>query len=96
MANSSGFFNRGGGMSATYFYFWGGYIGTIIAAIVMGKIIKYVFSKDSYLCNILKLTITVYTIRWFVYYPIAFFRTALFITILCYTIFEIIKKRRVK
>ena len=99
IARQNGFLNKGGGMSSTYFYFWGGFIGTIIFAFIVGKIIKYVFSHDTKLTNIFKVTITVFTIRWFVYYPIAFFRTALFIPFVCYYLFNLfnnmlLKKRK--
>lgn len=92
IANSSGFINKGGGMSLTYFYFWGGLIGTIIFAFIIGRIIKYVFSNKNKLCNIFKITLTIFTIRWFIYYPTAFFRTAIFVPLICYYILYFFNK----
>ena len=89
MATSSGFYNAGGGMSSSYFYYWGGYLYTIIFAVIFGLIIKNVFKKDSELCNILKITITVFSIRWLIYYPIAFFRTAIFVPMVLYFVIKI-------
>lgn len=84
LANSAGFINKGGGMSHTYFYFWGGYIGTIVFAIIIGRMIHYIFNKSTPISKILQITITVFAIRWFVYYPTAFFRTAILVPIFCY------------
>ena len=84
LANAAGFVNKGGGMSLSYSYFWGGILGTILLAIIIGIIINIVFSHNNKLCNVLKITLTIFTIRWFVYYPTAFFRTALIVPIVCY------------
>lgn len=100
LANSSGFINKGGGISHTYFYYWGGYIATVIFAIIIGKIIKRVFNSETAISNILKISITVFSIRWFLYYPSALFRTALLIPIICWVICElftkVIKKNNIK
>lgn len=92
IANANNFTNKGGGMSLTYFYFWGGIAGSILFAIIMGRIINYIFSHNDKLNNILKITLTIFTIRWFIYYPVAFFRTAIFIPIICYYIFLLFNK----
>ena len=83
LADSNGFANSGGGMTHTYFYYWGGYIATIIGAILIGRIIHYIFNKDNEYTKILRVTVTIFLIRWFLYYPIAFFRTAIIIPIVC-------------
>lgn len=100
LANSYGFINKGGGMSHIYFYYWFGFVGTILGAFLVGKIINYVFNREKKYCNILKITITIFLIRWFIYYPVALFRTAIIVPLFCYSIFEIfnaliIKKRKV-
>lgn len=90
IANSSGYINKGGGISHNYYYFWGGIIGIIIFAIIIGRIINYVFNNDTKINNILKITISIFTIRWFLYYPVAFFRTALLVPIMVYMVLKII------
>lgn len=89
IARDAGFLNKGGGMSHTYFYFWGGYLGTIIGAIVMARIINYIFNKETKLGYILRVTITIFLIRWFIYYPVAFFRTAIIVPAVAYLVFRI-------
>ncbi|MBR3595294.1 hypothetical protein IKL45_03655 [Candidatus Saccharibacteria bacterium] len=93
MADAAGFLNKGGGLSSNYFYFWGGFIGVIIFAIIIGRIINYVFSHNSKLCDIFKITLTIFSIRWFVYYPTAFFRTALFVPLVGYYISKFFSNR---
>lgn len=92
LANSFGIINKGGGMTHTYLYYWGGYLGTVIGALLMGNICKKVFGSNNRLNNILSVTIIIYSIRWLIYYPIAFFRTALLIPLLVYFICEVLNK----
>ena len=92
IANAAGYINKGGGMSHVYFYYWGGYIGTVIFGIIMGKIIRYIYNSDTEITNILKITIAIFLIRWYVYYPVAFFRTAILVPAICYVLCNLFKK----
>ena len=65
---------------------------TIIISFVIGRIINYVFNNDNSCNSILKITITIYVIRWWVYYPIALFRTALLIPLVCFAFCKIFEK----
>lgn len=89
IANKSGFINKGGGMSHVYFYYWGGYFFTALFALVIGRIINYIFNKDENSANLLKITVTVFLIRWFVYYPVALFRTAILVPLVCNFMFSV-------
>lgn len=82
LANIYGFRNSGGGMSNTYFFYWGGYIGTIIGAIIVGRIIHYVFNSDKKSDYIFQITITILSFRWILYNPTSFFRTAILVPII--------------
>ena len=84
LATNAGFANKGGGFSASYFYFWGGYLGTIIGSFIMGRIIHKIFNKKTKLSNLLAILIIAFSLRYIMYYPVAFFRTALIIPIILY------------
>ena len=100
LALNAGFVNKGGGMTHAYLYFWNGYIGTLIFSFIIGKIITKIFNSDKNYAIILRVTITIFSIRWIVYFPIALFRTAIFVPLLCFTITEyfndILNKRQNK
>ena len=93
MANANKFVNKGGGMSHTYFYYWGGFIATILFAILMGRIINKIFNSRSELCAILRVTVTIFLIRWMLYYPVAFFRSALLIPLVVFVALSFIDGR---
>lgn len=99
-SKNNGFFNRGGGISSTYYYYWFGYIGTIIFAIIMGVIIKKIFSSELEISLILSYVITIFSLRWFLYFPVAFFRTAIIVPLVCYLIVNLFdqmsKKQKIK
>ena len=89
LARTAGFVNQGGGFSHTYFYYIGGYIGTIVISIVIARIINKIFNSASELSDILKITVIIYSLRWFIYYPFTLTRTALLIP--CFIYFVISK-----
>ena len=86
LARKNNLINAGGGMTHSYFYFWGGYLFVLIAGILFGIIINKIYSSSSRICYYLQILIIAFAIRWLVYYPIAFFRTTLFIPLVAYTI----------
>lgn len=81
---SGGFFNRGGGMTHAYLYFWFGIIGTIIGALLMGIITYKVFISKHISAIFFQMLIIVFSMRWYVYFPQIFFRTCLIIPAICY------------
>lgn len=89
LARTAGFVNQGGGFSHTYFYYIGGYIGTITISIIIARVINKIFNSSSEFSNILKITVIIYSLRWFIYYPFTLTRTALFIP--CFIYFVISK-----
>lgn len=89
IANASGFVNKGGGMSHIYFYYWFGYLGTIIFGIIIAKIINYAYNHQNKMANIMQLMIITFLFRWFLYYPITFFRTALIIPAVLFVLCEL-------
>ncbi len=93
MANANKFVNKGGGMSHAYFYYWGGFIATVLFAILMGRIINKIFNSRSELCAILRVTVTIFLIRWMLYYPVAFFRSALLIPVAAFVVLSFIDGR---
>lgn len=99
-SKNSGFFNRGGGISSNYFYYWFGYVGTIIFAIIMGLSIRKIFSSELEIALILSYAIIIFSLRWFLYFPVAFFRTAIIVPLVCYLIVNLFdqmsKKKKIK
>ncbi len=89
IANANGFVNKGGGMSHIYFYYWFGYLGTIVFGLIISKIINYAYNHQNKIANILQLMIIIFLFRWFLYYPITFFRTALIIPTVLYVLCEL-------
>jgi hypothetical protein len=86
--------NGGGGLYPSYFYFWGEYIGVIIGAIILGFIIRHVFISDKPYNKLMQYCITIMSFRWYLYTPMTFFRTSIFVFsflyLLCF-IFNMIK-----
>jgi len=74
--------HSGGGIFPFYFYFWFGWIGTVIAGILMAKYITFFTKQISELGKIMFITILIYTPRWFLYSPINAFRPLLFVLII--------------
>ncbi len=96
LARSNHFMNKGGGMSHVYYYYWGGFAVTVIFAIAMGRIIHSIFNSDSDIGSIFRIMVTIFLIRWMLYYPSAFFRTAIFIPTIAYACLSIIDGRTYK
>jgi hypothetical protein len=86
------FHNGGGGMYPSYFYFWGGYIGAIFGAIILGIIIRNVFTKKTSFYMLMQLYLTVMAFRWYLYTPITLFRTSILIFCMVYLICHIVSK----
>lgn len=90
-------YNAGGGLYPSYFYFWGEYIGIIVGAIILGFIIKRVFTKKSTYSVIMQFFLTVMCFRWYLYTPMTLYRTSLLVFstlyLLCYVFNKITSKK---
>jgi hypothetical protein len=85
-------FNRGGGFTYSHFYYWFGYLGVVVFSFIMGVMIKRVYKNNDRLSKVLQLTVSAFAMRWYVYYPIAFFRSALLIPAVLYFACDIYDK----
>lgn len=84
------FFNIGGGLLPTHFYFWMGWLGVIIIALIIVFIANNLGSGDSNYLKILSLGITITVPRWYLYSPLNLFRGPLVLTTILFIIFSII------
>lgn len=80
------YYNGGGGLYPSYFYFWGQYLGVIIGAIILGFILYKVFSKKTPYYLLLQYYLTIMCFRWYLYTPMTFFRSTIFIFSLLYAL----------
>ena len=85
-------FNRGGGLTSSFFNFYFGYIGVVVAGLVIGAVVRKLSARDTLLCNLLTTTLMCFFIRWYVYYPIALTRTALLVPVVIYVAYCILSK----
>lgn len=76
---SSELYNGGGGLTSTYWYFWFSYFGCVFGGILMGIIAGATGARRNNSMTILYICIVAEVFRWYGYFPIAFFRTALFV-----------------
>ncbi|GLX67374.1 hypothetical protein [Paenibacillus glycanilyticus] len=93
-------FNRGGGLFFTSFYAWFGYIGIISGAVLLGCIIRMVFSKSGKISNLYQILIVAFSVRWYLYNPTVLFRSvfviATLVIILCLIFDTVIKKEKTR
>lgn len=75
-------FNYNGGIYSSYFYCWFGFLGVFIGAIMLGTIIRKVYSKQSSTMYIYQVLIPVFSLRWYLYGPTSLFRGILLLTTL--------------
>lgn len=76
-----GFRNSGGGFTASNFYFWGGLFGVVILGLLTGLLISYFFGRSSMMAYVISLCIVGFSIRWYIYFPAALFRSAIIVPI---------------
>lgn len=86
------FFNRDGGFLSSWFYSWGGNISIIFFTILFGIVIVLIFRMKNDYCKILAISITAYSLRWYLYNPINLFRVNLLILSILYIIFSFVHK----
>ncbi len=78
------YFNGGGGLYPSYFYFWGEYWGLIIGAIILGLVLYKAFTTNSAYFILMQLYLTTMCFRWYLYTPMTFFRTSIAVFTLIY------------
>ena len=84
VAEEAGFFNRGGGFTASYFYYWLGFPGVLLGGMLFGYMLNRIFSIHEDIIIELPICVICYAIRWYVYSPISFFRSAILIPLFLY------------
>lgn len=85
----NGFHNTGGGLSSSYFYFWGDLIGVIIGGGFIGFLLGKIFSSNKSYCPVLQVVILAFSLRWYSYFPNVFFRTCIIVPFVLYYIMKI-------
>lgn len=85
--------NLGGGLLPVNFYVYGGYIGTVLIAIYIAKIINANTGTKNGFMQIYSLLVFITIFRWFNYSPIILFKLCLFGTLFIYLITKIKIKR---
>lgn len=71
--------HRGGGFYYSWFYFFFGYLGVIVASIILGFIIRISFASNRAYMKLLKIGIIAMSFRWYLYTPFVLFRSIIFI-----------------
>lgn len=83
------FFNMGGGVITSWFYFWFSWIGVgFIAAFITKLINEFAVSKSDF-CKIMLFSIIVNTPRWFLYSPNQLFRGSLFFVTILWILYQL-------
>lgn len=82
------FSNLGGGLLPTHFYFWLGYLGVIIAAVIILLILRMISIRDKELYKLVTVVFISTIPRWFLYNPLRMFRMIFFVCLL-YPLFEL-------
>lgn len=67
--------NGGGGLYAAYFVFFGGIVGGILSVILLGLLIRQIFSKNTNLNLLLQIVFISLAFRWYLYTPVSLYRT---------------------
>ena len=86
------FYNVGGGLIPTHFYFWLGWLGVILIAVFLVIILNNLQYMKSDYSNLIFFSIIINAPRWYLYSPNALFRGAIYFTTLLYLFFLIINR----
>lgn len=92
---SLGFFNMGGGVMPTHFYFWLGWSGVIIIGFIVVFLINNLKYNSVYQ-HLLLLGIIINVPRWYLYSPNQFFRGVLFLVTILFLVFGILREQTIK
>lgn len=85
------FFNMGGGIIFSHFYFWLGWVGIALFTFFIVFIINRILEYRSTLAGIVFYSVIINVPRWYVYGPNQFFRGSIVIPIFLFMIFKIIE-----
>jgi hypothetical protein len=72
-------FNRAGGFFFSWFYFWFGYIGVAFSAVFLALYLRKVSTSLEPVSRIYLVLTVAFCVRWYVYTPLNFFRSILFV-----------------
>ena len=78
------YFNYGGGLIPTHFYYWLGWLGVILIACILIIILNKVGTAKKDLWKLISISIVITVPRWYLYTPLSLFRQVFFIVILYY------------
>lgn len=92
--NYSELYNNGGGFYSSFFYAYGGYIGVLFGAIVLGVIIRLIMKAKRKDMIVFKILLVVYSFRWYLYNPSTLFKGCLLYTALVFIFCSLIGKTR--
>ena len=81
---SDAFYNTGGGMTSSYFYFWAGMFGVILGGLIIGIILGRIYSNVKGCYPFLQIVIILFALRWYTYFPSVFFRTCIIVPVILY------------
>ncbi|WP_026830238.1 hypothetical protein [Exiguobacterium antarcticum] len=92
--------NKGGGFFFSWFYFWFGILGVLVAAIFLGYLLRMFFVSNNNYLKLYTICLISMTLRWYLYTPFVLFRTVLFIftllLILCFVIEKLTVRKKNK
>ncbi|MCR2045354.1 hypothetical protein NSA23_14720 [Anaerosalibacter massiliensis] len=83
------YFNMGGGLIPTHFYFWFGWVGVIAIAFTLVYIINKLNHRKSEYQKLLYAALIFNVPRWYLYSPNVLFRGTILFTTLMYFVFKI-------
>ncbi len=90
-------YNVGGGLYTSYFYFGFGFFGVFLGALILGMILKKVYSNNGYFSLLFQLLIPVLSIRWYLYGPTTFYRSIFLIggvlLLVCFIVDKLTKEQ---
>ncbi|BBC61474.1 hypothetical protein QQG09_04645 [Melissococcus plutonius] len=79
--NDHYYINVGGGIFPTHFYFWFGWLGVILSALIVVGILKITLKTNNTLTMLISISIITTIPRWFLYTPLSLFRNIFLISI---------------
>ena len=84
--------NLGGGIIGTHFYFWLGWIGVVLSAILFSMIINHLNHSEQHLHLLALIAIVATTSTWYIYSPLQFFRILFVFVPLIYFFMYLVNK----
>ncbi|GAA0486522.1 hypothetical protein GCM10008986_09910 [Salinibacillus aidingensis] len=83
------FYNHGGGLIPSHFYFWLGWLGVILISVIVVIILNKLGSRNNHYLKIVTVTIIFSVPRWYLYTPLSLVRPVLIVSVL-FIIFNIV------